>query len=81
MIQSGPWFARVFADETSAASLPPAPDLDLEAALSALERDSAQHFTAGPADAQDLRRTEEQLGMPLPAPFRRFLERIGGGLF
>jgi hypothetical protein len=60
---------------------PLSPAADLEAALAALERDAAQHLTAGPADAQELRRMEEQLGVRLPAAFRRFLERFGGGLF
>jgi SMI1 / KNR4 family (SUKH-1) len=57
------------------------PGADLDAALAALERDGAQHLTAGPADAQELRRIEEQLGVRLPAAYRRFLERFGGGLF
>ena len=60
---------------------PRSPGADLETALSALERDSAQHLTAGPAADGDLRRAEEQLGVRFPAAFRRFLERIGGGLF
>jgi hypothetical protein len=60
--------------------LPPA-GAELEAALAVLERDAAQHFTAGPADAEELRQIEEKLGVRLPAAFRCFLERIGGGLF
>jgi SMI1-KNR4 cell-wall len=53
----------------------------LDSALAAFERDAAEHVTAGPADRQELQRTEERLGVHLPADFRSFLERIGGGLF
>jgi hypothetical protein len=54
---------------------------NLEAALAALERDAGEHVTAGPADAEELQRLEEKLHRRLPPPFRRFLERLGGGLF
>jgi hypothetical protein len=53
----------------------------LQAALDAFERDRAEHLTAGPADAEELRRTEDRLGVRLPTPFRSFLKRVGGGLF
>ncbi|HEX6737343.1 MAG TPA: SMI1/KNR4 family protein, partial [Vicinamibacteria bacterium] len=53
----------------------------LEAALAALERDAAEHLTAGPAAADEVAQLEERLGLRLPPAFRRFLERLGGGLF
>jgi hypothetical protein len=53
----------------------------LEAALAAFERDAAEHLTAGPAEAGELRQLEEKLHLRLPTAFRCFLERLGGGLF
>jgi len=53
----------------------------LQSALEAFERDRAEHVTAGPADADEVRRTEDRLGVRLPEAFREFLERVGGGLF
>jgi hypothetical protein len=53
----------------------------LEAAIAALERDAAEHLTVGPIGADELLQLEERLGVRLPPAFRRFLERLGGGLF
>jgi hypothetical protein len=53
----------------------------LEAALAALERDAAEHMIAGPTGDEELAQLEGRLGLRLPSAFRRFLERLGGGLF
>lgn len=39
------------------------------------------HLTNGPATAVELRELERAVGRPLPASFRAFLRRLGGGLF
>lgn len=49
--------------------------------LEAFARGADRHMTAGPATEQELRRLEQALGHPLPASFRAFLSRLGGGLF
>jgi hypothetical protein len=53
----------------------------LEAVLAQFERDRDEHVTSGPDHAEDLRRIEQELGLPLPETLRRFLERLGGGLY
>jgi hypothetical protein len=53
----------------------------LEALLERIARDAAVHMTAGPASEEDLARLEAAIGYPLPAAHRRFLERLGGGIY
>lgn len=43
--------------------------------------DRSRHMGAVPDGEEDLKRIEEQLGLPLPAPFRLFLRRMGGGVY
>jgi hypothetical protein len=52
-----------------------------EALLARIERDASRHSTAGPTAEDDLLRLERAVGHPLPAPFRTFLARVGGGLY
>lgn len=55
--------------------------LTLSDILERFERDADRHTTAGPCSEDDLLRLEESLGRRLPEPFRRFLLRLGGGMF
>ena len=55
--------------------------LTLEAILGKFEAHAAQHMTGDPAAEDHLRGLEQGLGAPLPASFRAFLTRFGGGLF
>lgn len=55
--------------------------MTLEEVLDLLERDSGRHMTSGPCGRGDLDKLEAGLGHPLPADLRRFLERVGGGVF
>jgi hypothetical protein len=55
--------------------------LGLEEILQIFERDEAQHVRLGPSSDNELRTLEKHLKRPLPASFRRFLNRLGGGLY
>jgi len=55
--------------------------MSFETLLERIERDASRHSTAGPASEHDLVRLEQTIGHALPAPFRTFLERLGGGLY
>jgi hypothetical protein len=55
--------------------------LTLAQILDIFERDQDRHMTAGPATEEELARLESAIGLPLPAPLRQFLSRLGGGLF
>ncbi len=58
----------------------PHPGTTLERIFEVFARDAACHMTGGPATEQDLRGLEKAVGRPLPASFRAFLARFGGGL-
>jgi hypothetical protein len=55
--------------------------LTLEAIFGTFDAHAAQHMAGGPAAADHLRGLEQGLGATLPASFRAFLTRFGGGLF
>jgi len=55
-------------------------DLDLERVLAALKRDHQRHLLA-PNSEDDLCRLERAIQRPLPAQYRQFLARLGGGLY
>jgi len=60
----------------------PSPGCDrrLERVLEALESDRHRHLLA-PSTEEDLRRLERAIQRPLPAQYRFFLARLGGGLY
>jgi hypothetical protein len=53
----------------------------LDAFLARCEADAGVHMTDGACTERELRGVEERLGQVLPAPFRAFLARLGGGVF
>jgi hypothetical protein len=55
--------------------------LTLDQILEVFAGEKDRHTTGGPASDTDLRRLEDQIGRRLPATFRTFLIRFGGGLF
>ena len=55
--------------------------MTLDEIFEALERDASGHILGTVPTAEELDRLEASLGEALPEPFRRFLGRIGGGLF
>lgn len=55
--------------------------MEFETLLARFERDAVRHTTAGPASEQELQHLEAAIGYALPAPFRGFLARLGGGLY
>ena len=68
-----------------ASDLPRAPGLpspaSLDQMLEAMAGDRSLHLGGEPSDEADLRRVEVRLHLPLPAAFRTFLTRLGGGVF
>jgi hypothetical protein len=52
-----------------------------EAMLDRIARDASAHMTAGPASDADLARLEGAIGHRLPEAYRRFLARLGGGIY
>jgi len=52
-----------------------------DALVARCRADSAAHMTGGTCSEQELRNVEEILRRPLPAVFRSFLARQGGGVF
>jgi hypothetical protein len=57
------------------------PDAELESLLARIQADARRHMTAGPASESELVQLEAAIGHPLPAAFRTFLARLGGGLY
>lgn len=55
--------------------------LGLARVLDVFARDSAQHLTGGATSEDELERFEQRAGIALPASFRAFLTRFGGGLY
>jgi len=55
--------------------------METEATLARLEADRESHVLAGRSTEAELADLETELGRPLPALYREFLLRIGGGLF
>jgi len=55
--------------------------LTLSQILERFEQDAESHTTSGPCGEDELLRLEESLGRRLPDPFRKFLARLGGGMF
>lgn len=55
--------------------------LTLGEILDAFARHQDHHMIGDAASEQELRRVEQALGRALPASFRAFLTRFGGGLF
>jgi len=49
--------------------------------LEVFARNERQHMAGGGTSEEDLQRCEERAGVALPAPFRAFLSRFGGGLY
>jgi len=52
-----------------------------EALLQRIGRDASDHMIAGPVSQEDLARLASEIGRPLPAQYRMFLERLGGGIY
>jgi hypothetical protein len=52
----------------------------LERVMASLERDRHRHLLA-PSSEDDLCRLERAIQRPLPAQYRQFLARLGGGLY
>jgi len=55
--------------------------LTFDEVLEAFEGAREEHILGSPSTEWELGRLEQTLGAPLPASFRVFLERLGGGLF
>lgn len=55
--------------------------LTLDQVLDAFERTKEEHVIGKPSTEKELIRLEQEIGAPLPASFRTFLARLGGGLF
>jgi hypothetical protein len=55
--------------------------LSLDEIFEVFARDADRHLTAGPAGEDHLTRLEARVGLTLPAAFRAFLARFGGGLY
>lgn len=55
--------------------------IGIEALIERIARDASAHMTAGPAREEDLARLEATLGHSLPAPYRVFVARLGGGIY
>jgi SMI1 / KNR4 family (SUKH-1) len=55
--------------------------LGLAEILDIFARDESRHFTGGGASEATLQGFEEKSGIVLPASFRTFLMRLGGGLY
>jgi len=53
----------------------------LEALIARCEADRGAHMTGGGCTEMELRSVEDALRQPLPADFRLFLSRLGGGVF
>jgi len=53
----------------------------LEALLHRFERHQNDARMTAPASEEELRRIDEALGRPLPAPLRALLHEVGGGLY
>jgi hypothetical protein len=68
-------------DEATERRRPRPATLRLEDVLDTLAREEGQHLTGGPSTELELAALESALGFPLPADFRAFLLRLGGGLF
>lgn len=54
--------------------------MTIEEILALVERDAASHTLAGASSEEEIRSLEKRLGGSLPAPFRAFLLRFGGGI-
>jgi len=55
--------------------------MSLPMILARFRRDMGSHMTSGPSEEWELARLEASLGHRIPAPFRTFLQELGGGLF
>lgn len=55
--------------------------LTFDEVLDAFERAKDEHILGSPSTEEELGGLERKLGAPLPASFRVFLMRLGGGLF
>ena len=55
--------------------------LTFDEVLNAFELAREEHILGDPSTEEELRRLEQTLGAPLPASFRVFLTRLGGGLY
>ncbi len=55
--------------------------LTLDQVVEAFERTRDEHVLGKPSTEEELARLEQSVGSPLPASFRVFLTRIGGGMF
>jgi hypothetical protein len=55
--------------------------LSLDEIFEVFARDADRQLTAGPTSEDDLAKFEARTGVALPASFRAFLARFGGGLY
>jgi hypothetical protein len=76
-----PPFDREPAREAGQREQPRAATTTLDRIFETFARDAACHMSGEPATEQDLRGLEKAVGRPLPASFRAFVARFGGGLF
>jgi hypothetical protein len=55
--------------------------MDIHDILARLERDSQHHMTGAPSDEAEIRDLESKCDIAVPADYRAFLTRFGGGIF
>lgn len=55
--------------------------MSMEGIVAAMLEAAPSHTLAGASDAAELDELERRLGHPLPAAYREFLARVGGGIF